>query len=209
MKSLRFKLTSKKELKFSVVISVKNEEPNLSALLKSIDALDYGGENFEVIFIDDHSTDGSFQYLRKEAETRDNIKVIQQKSGISGKKRALAFGIENAKYENIAVTDGDCVLPADWLRLHSSLVNSGADAAFGAAPYRWKNGVLNHYNCYENFKTHLLTFGFANLGMPYSAKAWSFSFTLAAFKQVGGFSGILHKQSGDDDLLIQNSEKAV
>ncbi|MBW2979902.1 glycosyltransferase family 2 protein [Candidatus Woesearchaeota archaeon] len=96
-----------KNVDVSVVIPTYNEKENAELLyheLKSI--LDKLKEKHEIIFVDDGSTDGSFDVLKKIASKKDNVKLVKL-AGNYGQSSALAAGIENAEGNIIATMDSD------------------------------------------------------------------------------------------------------
>lgn len=109
----------------SIVIPFRNEAPHLPALLASIQKLDYPKEKYEVILVDDHSTDGSNNIIK---ETSDFIAV--QSTG-EGKKQAQRLGISKANHKIIACTDADCAVPPNWLKdINSAMINN-VELVFG------------------------------------------------------------------------------
>ena len=98
----------------SVIIPFRNEEKNLFALIESLRKLDYPKEKFELILIDDHSTDNSLNNARELSHDYPNFKVVSAPA--NGKKSAIGYGVEISKGEIIVTTDADCEVPMDWLR---------------------------------------------------------------------------------------------
>ena len=91
----------------SVVIPVYNEEDNLDALLEELQPiLESLGREFEVICVDDKSTDTSLAALRRMQETRPYLRVIRH-SVNSGESAGQATGFENARGEIIVTMDAD------------------------------------------------------------------------------------------------------
>ena len=94
----------------SVVICAKNEAENLEKNLKVVLIQNY--PKFEVIVVNDQSTDATAKVVEKYIERNPNLRLINIKKDIEkpmlGKKFPLKVGIEAAIYETIAVTDADC-----------------------------------------------------------------------------------------------------
>jgi len=89
----------------SIVVPVFNEQDSLVALCDRIGAvLDEAGQIYEIIFVDDGSTDGSPQRLRELAETRDHVRCITFRRNF-GKAAALDAGF--------AAASGDCIVTMD------------------------------------------------------------------------------------------------
>lgn len=95
------------EVYLSIVIPVFNEEDNLEPLVKEIESvLEKVGRKFEIIFIDDKSTDRSFEVLKELKKTRLFIRVIPHLIN-SGESAAEATGFANANGEVIITMDAD------------------------------------------------------------------------------------------------------
>lgn len=87
----------------SVVITVLNERDNIEPLLTEIrNAL--SGINYEVIFVDDGSSDGTQKKIREQADNRDSLVELRKNYGQS---TAMTAGIDHATGKYIALIDGD------------------------------------------------------------------------------------------------------
>lgn len=104
------KHTTEESLLISLIIPFRNESSHLSALLKNISQQTY--PNFEIILINDHSTDGYPESLKNTSfdKTFTLIDAVGE-----GKKNAIKEGIEKAKGELIVCTDADCLPHKKWL----------------------------------------------------------------------------------------------
>ena len=87
----------------SVVITVYNEEDNIQPLLKATYAA-LSGMDYEVILVEDGSTDRTVAEVKKYANTRTKLVIFNRNYG---QTTALAAGIDQAKGEYIATMDGD------------------------------------------------------------------------------------------------------
>lgn len=98
----------------SVVVAFRNEESQLPKLLKFLAEQQYATDRWEVILVDDHSTDGSLAC----AETFPlpvSSKVLQLPQGMEGKKDAIRMGVGQARGELLLFTDADCSIHKGWL----------------------------------------------------------------------------------------------
>jgi len=123
------------------------------------------------------------------------------------KRGALDYGISLAKYQNIAITDADCLPETNWLLCLSPKFNAGCDFVFGIAPFYQTNKLVNKISCYENFRNSLLAISAANIGFAYTASARNFSFKKDSFEKIGGYKNTTETISGDDDLLLREAVK--
>ena len=90
---------------FSIVIPVFNEENNLVSLIDEIKNSLLNYNKFELIFVNDHSTDNTQRILEKEIKFLD-YKIINNKKNY-GQSFSILQGIKNSKYKTIVTLDGD------------------------------------------------------------------------------------------------------
>ena len=91
----------------SLVIPVYNEADSLEPLVAEIDeALVAYGSPYEIVFVDDGSTDGSFAVMKSLAEARDDVRVVKLRRNF-GKAAALSHGFAAARGDHIVTMDGD------------------------------------------------------------------------------------------------------
>jgi dolichol-phosphate mannosyltransferase len=91
----------------SVVIPVCNEEENVLALAREIHAALSGRYAFETIFVDDGSTDGTAEAVRRaRAAAMPEIRLLRHQHR-SGQSTAIATGVRHARAHTIATLDGD------------------------------------------------------------------------------------------------------
>lgn len=198
----------KSKVKISVIIAAKNEEKNLSSLVKFIKNQDYPSEFFEVIIVDDNSSDNTFTTGEELIRDLKNFSVysIKEKK-FPGKKGALQFGIEKSVNPFIIITDADCQPGENWIQAFAAKFESGFDFIFGVAPFIERKSLINKIACFENLRTTLLTLTAAKLKLPYSAAARSFGFSKKAFQKLEGYANTVETLSGDDDLLLREAVK--
>jgi glycosyltransferase involved in cell wall biosynthesis len=91
----------------SIVIPLYNEEENVEPLYDQLKAaLEGVGRKYEIIIVDDGSTDGSFDVLKRLHRGEERLKVIRFRRNF-GKAAALAAGFEAAEGEVVITMDGD------------------------------------------------------------------------------------------------------
>lgn len=115
----------------SVVISVYNEAKTISKILKKVLKRQ---EVFEVIIVDDGSSDDSFKKISK--FTNQKVRIIKHQKNM-GKGAAMQTGIKNAFGKWLIFQDADLELyPKDYKKLLKPLIDQKADFVIGN---RWKN----------------------------------------------------------------------
>ncbi len=124
----------------SVVIPLYNKEQQIATALLKV--LEQTYQNFEIIIIDDGSTDGSVSEVTKFSDSR--IHLISQKN--AGVSTARNQGIENAEGEYIAFLDADDEWAPDYLEQQFNLISKYPQCDIFASNY-----IFKHYNGkYEN-----------------------------------------------------------
>lgn len=194
------------KLKISIIIPFKNEEKNLPQLVNSLRSTDYPTENFEVIFVDDNSSDNSIEIIK--SCSLSNFKVLKATDKkIAGKKGALEIGIQYANFDIIAITDADCIIEKDWLKSISNKISQVNDLVFGYSPFLVGSSLISKISSYENLKNFILYFSSVELGFPFGATARSLAFRKSVYLEVNGYNNTTETLSGDDDLFIRECVK--
>lgn len=192
----------KKLVPFSVIISARNEARNLIEYLPAILEQDY--PTFEVIIIDDNSTDDTSKILnhfKGQYAHLHIIKIEHKKS--AGKKEGLQRAIRNTKYEWLVFTDADCYPKSDqWLRKMASKCDEKTEIILGYSPYRKENGLLNDFIRYETFMTAVIYGTFTLSGMPYMGVGRNMAYKKSTFLTTVNKEKFEKTASGDDDLAI-------
>lgn len=195
-------------INFSIIIAAKNEENNLPKLFDSLNKLDYPQNNYEIIFVNDQSTDNTKRLIDEFISRNANCKIYDSfGKKYEGKKGALDIGVRHAKYEYIMITDADCEPQPNWLNAFAVRFNKGFDFVFGIASFKQSKSIVNKIACFENFRSQLLTVTLTKLGLPYSAASRSLGFKKSSFEKIEGYKNTQETLSGDDDLLIREAVK--
>jgi glycosyltransferase involved in cell wall biosynthesis len=118
------------DVKISIVVPVYNEVENIPLLHTAImDAME--GHNYEVLYVDDGSTDGSVEALENVVESDNNHSRLIELRRNFGQTAAMAAGIDNARGEVIVTLDADLQNdPKDIPKLLEQ-IDQGYDVASG------------------------------------------------------------------------------
>ncbi len=116
----------------SIVIAFHNEEGNPLFLTREIAAAMAGGPAYELIYVDDGSTDGTAAELRQALDEAPAPGLLLRHAARGGKSAALWHGFQAARGDWIQLVDGDGQQdPADIRRIWDSVIAPGPDAALG------------------------------------------------------------------------------
>lgn len=114
-------------MRVSVVIPTYNEEKNIPLLIKRLlNSLIVGKIKYELIFVDDHSSDGTRSAIVKHS-SQDLPLKLYLKDGKKGKAYSVIQGIKNATYENVAMIDADLQYPPEKIPLMLKKLEEGFD----------------------------------------------------------------------------------
>ncbi len=198
--------------KISVVVPVRNESDNIQPCLNSILFQNYPENLFEVIIVDDHSTDDTLSILKSVKDQR--LKVLSLADFIDDtkesafKKKAIEIAVDHAQGELIVTTDGDCIAPKRWLQRMAHLYESKAPK-FIAAPVNFyqEESLLEYFQSIDFTGMMGITGAGIQGRFMNMCNGANLAYSKKAFYEVGGFSGINHLASGDDMLLMQKIAK--
>jgi dolichol-phosphate mannosyltransferase len=110
----------------SVIVAVHNEADNIAPLTAEIRAALDGKLAFEIVYVDDGSTDGTAAALVEARQTAPELRVVTH-TARCGKSRALIDGIRRAKAATVVTMDGDCQdNPANIETMWAQVTRSGA-----------------------------------------------------------------------------------
>jgi len=194
----------------SIVIPMRNEETFIESTMNAVNAQKYAGE-WEVIIVNDRSTDKSPEIVKDFCERHKNFSVIdipQDSLQIaSPKKRALNAGFLAAKGEFLLIMDADCVPPPNWLNSMATCYASGASVVQGSKANNGNKSFLHVYQKLETLGFTLIEAAGYNRNKPLVASAASLGYSRDLFFKCGGFEGLYNLASGDDDMLIHRMAK--
>ncbi len=188
----------------SVIIACRDEENNLPVLLHDLSLQEYDPELFEVIVIDDKSSDKTFEIASGFNGLR-NLKVLKNTG--TGKKRAIRTGILASGASLIITTDADCRLGRGWLSTITSFyAKNNPEMIICPVKLESKSGFFQRFQELEYLSLQGVTAGTAGEGNPVMCNGANLAFTKEVYIKN---SGNLHDEmpSGDDVFLLHSIKR--
>lgn len=191
----------------SVIICAKDESENLKKFLPFVLNQDY--PTFEVIVINDGSTDQTDDLLKELSKEYANLKstfVPVGANNLSTKKLGLTLGVKASSYDILLFTDADC-MPEDknWIARMARNFTPDTDIVLGYGAYFNKKGFLNRIITFDTLFIGLQYLGMALAHKPYMGVGRNLAYRKELFYAQKGFASTLHLKSGDDDLMINKA----
>lgn len=188
----------------SVVIAIRNEEKNLPALLHCL--LSQTFADYELIFVNDHSTDNSVSIIRSMQSEFQKLSIINSTG--YGKKAALADGIENSTSEFVVTTDADCVFGNNWLQVISQFFEEYQSDLI-ICPVKMNNGN----NLFENIQSLEFTSlvassaGACGIGHPIMCNGANLAFRKSVW--LKSKSALKYQLISGDDMFLLHKTKQL
>lgn len=218
MPDFRFPVSDlKPSTKISVILCARNEEENIAACLDSIAAQSYPDDLFDVLVVDDHSTDRTAEMtLSCKAK---NVKLISLKDFVAPgefnafKKKGIEIAIQQSTGELIVTTDADCVVQENWLQAIAAFYEQYQPAVIvmpvgirltpnSARQPALQGKCIRLFQSLDFMTLQGITGASVHKKIHSMCNGANFAYTKKAFDKVGGFTGIDHIASGDDMLLM-------
>lgn len=199
--------TTSEKYPISLIVCAKNEAENLQNNIPLWLAQDY--PNFELILINDASSDDTLQIMEQFASENERIQivnVVNNEAFWGNKKYALTLGIKRAKNQRMVFTDADCK-PASthWLAAMAASFSKEKELVLGYGAYEKKPGLLNSLIRYETLLTAVQYFSYAKAGIPYMGVGRNLAYTSNLYYANNGFMSHIKVPSGDDDLFVNEA----
>jgi cellulose synthase/poly-beta-1,6-N-acetylglucosamine synthase-like glycosyltransferase len=204
--------SGKQDVLLSVIVAARNEEGRMKPLLEALLSQDFG-LNFrgawEIVWVDDHSTDGSAALAEKFAIAHPELKFrVLRRNGSDTfplhKKGAVALGVASAHGECILVTDADCVPGPGWCRamFHTLTKDSSTMFVAGAVRLAPCTSAWQRSQALEFMSLNAIAASSIALGQPIISNGGNMAFRRSVFTRINPYDGNMRHPGGDDDLLM-------
>lgn len=190
--------------RFTIIVPFRNEAQNLPNLLDSIEKLNYPNDLFNVILVDDGSTD-SF----KIPKTKFQISILKNiRKTNSPKKDAINTAIKNVLTDWIVTTDADCIVPVNWLNIFDTFIKEHEPKMMVSGVY-YQSGasILDNFQELDLMSLQGTTIGSFGNYQAFMCNGANFAYRKDFFEELKAFEGNESIASGDDVFLLQKALK--
>lgn len=203
-------------IQFSIVIPARDEEENIAACLQSILENEYPLSQYEIIVIDDFSTDKTANIVKAFEREYLNVRLLHMSELIpnamqlnSYKKKAIELAIGKASGDWIITTDADCVVGKKWLNSFADYIEQTQNV-FVAAPVKFSNNgsFISIFQSLDFLSLQGITAASVSAGFHSMCNGANLCYKKSAFYEVEGFKGVDQLASGDDMFLMHKMQKA-
>jgi glycosyltransferase involved in cell wall biosynthesis len=180
-------------ISISVIVPFYNSERYIGQCIEALLNQEYPEERYEIIFINNNSTDSSADIIRR----HPRIKLISERK--RGSYSARNRGLQEANGRVIAFTDSDCVPSADWLKeIESAMADPDAGIVIGNYQAARQSFLLSMLEDYENEKNnYVFTSGIKELYYGYTR---NMAVRRVLFDEAEPF---LERARGSDTIFIR------
>ncbi|MGB9770766.1 MAG: glycosyltransferase [Candidatus Kapaibacteriota bacterium] len=192
----------------SVIIPARDEEENIKETLLSFAKINYPEDKFEIVVVNDRSTDKTKEIVHSLLGKIPNLKLADiqdefQKQNIPGKAGAIHAGVEYAKGEIIFVTDADCIVQQNWI---NKIVRLYADSQTGfVTSFTNVTGsrIFDKIQTVEWIYMHTMAMGGVGMKQPLGCYGNNLTFRKSYYNNIGGYKNIPF--SVTEDLALQKA----
>ena len=189
------------DTKLSVIIAFRNEETSIAKLIGQIFRQTYPKDKFELILVDDESTDRSVE-MAKEALSKDilNYKLLQSHGG---KKNAIAVALKEAGGEFIVSLDADVEIGPKLLECYAETYRQKKTKLIAGPVYFHSSNLFEHLQAVEFSSLIISSAAGINQGHPLMLNAANMGFEKKTALELADKVYQQGEASGDDQFLME------
>ncbi len=193
--------------KISVIIPARNEAGNLYDLLTSLTHQTYPAALFEVIVVDDYSTDDTASIVKNYPASNIQLislkEILKDKKINSYKKKAIQTAIQHSKGDLVVTTDADCFMGENWLQTIAAFYETNHPVLIVMpVSINCSNSPIEIFQALDFMSLQGITGASVYKKMHSMCNGANLAYSRKAFEKVNGFEGIDNIASGDDMLLM-------
>ncbi len=196
----------------SVLVPGRNEEEAIGACVASLLVQDYPKDRFEILVIDDQSTDRTAEIVTALCASHSSqpalrlLRVLERPAHVSPKINALQYGIDESRGEIIFTTDADCFAQPGWITACVRSFDDNVGVVTGTTVFENKprTGAMLFGIQFIDFLSHTAcAAGAIGNSSVNNCNGSNMAYRRSAYDRAGGYAALAHLNTGDDSLLAQ------
>ena len=201
-------------LKFSIVVPARNEEKNIENCIVSLSELNFNDNEYEIIIVDDDSTDNTKNIIQGLSEEISNLRLISsdinynsKHKNLKGKAGAIDTGIKSARTEIILMTDADCTFHPDWASSILSEFSEDGKAFVASFTLVAAHNIFAQIQNYEWIFMHTMARAGVGLGWPVGCFGNNIAIRKSVYQEIGGYENLPFSVTEDLSLQLAVASK--
>lgn len=190
----------------SIIVSIRNERNNAEEFVKQIEKQTYPKQHFELIVIDDASTDFSFEAFDAILKKTEITFILKKQSSHKGKKTNISEAIKSAEGTIIVTTDADVIYrDKNWVQcIAFEFQKKETNMLIMPIDFCEEHHALAIFQATENMALTAIAAGYVALQNPFLCNGANLAFTKKAFEKVNGYASHISISSGEDVFLLED-----
>lgn len=142
-------------VKYSFIIPIYNEQNDLQDTVDSCLKQEFPTDKYEVILIDDGSSDNSYALCKQQYHQIDSIKILHYHVN-KGVSYARNYGVKSSNGEVLVFLNADEIVPCDFLKKLDKHYDKGADYVYPQTRVLNRKNIYGLYrDCYRQYKYNM------------------------------------------------------
>ena len=201
--------TQTKPITYSIIVATYNRLDELVELIDSLNYMDFDPSRFELIVVDDGSTDGTAEMI-EQLDTAYALRLLRQQNQGPGAARNRGMAEANGDY--FLFIDSDCTVPASYLRTIDASVRANQWDAFGG-PDTCRPDFPPLLKAINYSMTSFLgtggTRGSSKSVTKFYPRSYNMGMHRKVYEQIGGMNDLRHGQDMDLSARIYEAGCSV
>lgn len=193
----------------TILIVARNEEKNINSTLNSLKNLDLTDLDWEIILVNDASTDRTLKLMKDFKKNYKNVRIInieEKNQNFKGKKFGITKAVNIANGDYIYMTDGDCRVKKNWIKSTIGYFKENVGMLIGWIDYKYYS-IFEKIETVESIAGTIFTFSWVAYNNPPYCSGGNMAFQKKAFLKVNGYKNTKNIASGDDTFLLKKIKK--
>lgn len=188
----------------SVIVAARNEENNIEVCINSLKNIVYPEKKYEVILVNDKSSDSTKTIMHQCTEYRKEFIILDTidapDSILTGKVKALSYGISKSKGDIIMMTDADCTVNKNWLIESAKYYHDNIGLLCGFTKIDYSQGLFSKLQSLDWIYLQSLASASSGISAELSCIGNNLSVSAETYNSIGGYEKL--KFSVTEDLAL-------